>query len=98
MRAIILPLKDGGENSEIYRGQIIEATQMPSPRMGGKPMRTVALPASIQPMAERKNNPAESSMIFLRPYTSLSFPESATPIMQPSRAELTNQPSIRALK
>src|SRR5688572_8121853 len=49
-----------------------------------------------QPSADKKNNKAASNNGFFLPKRSLSSPEMATPMIHPTNAEDTNQPSWKA--
>ncbi|MCY1551979.1 hypothetical protein D9M68_883470 [compost metagenome] len=72
----------------------MDATPIPSPPMILKEMSVVVPDAAMQPIEETRKNRAARSITFLRPYRSLKVPAAATPMMQPNRAQLTNQPSM----
>ena len=76
----------------------MDATPIPKPPIRRNEISKEALVASMQPIAEIKNNEADKIMTVFRPYLSLSLPAAATPIIQPNKAELTNHPSINKLK
>lgn len=94
----IIPRNREGENSEMYKGETIDATPMPNPPTKRNITNVVNEPESMQPTADIRNKTADSINTTLRPYLSLSLPEKLTPIMQPRRAQLTNQPSLTALR
>jgi hypothetical protein len=76
----------------------MDATPIPNPPINLKTMRVVNDPDNIQPTADARNNMADRIRTIFRPYLSLSLPEKLTPMIQPSKAQLTNQPSLTGLR
>ena len=76
----------------------MEAIPIPSPPTNLKIISSVCEPHSAQPKAEAQNNKPDTISDAFRPKRSDISPAIITPMIQPTRAELTNQPSIRVDK
>ncbi len=72
----------------------MEATPTPIPPINRYIMSSVCEPHKAQPIADKENRKPEIINEVFLPNRSESSPAIATPIIQPTNAELTNQPSI----
>src|SRR6185503_15634523 len=89
-----MPLNCDGAIYAMYMGQITEAIPIPNPPIKRKQMSIKEPSVNAQPNAEMANKKAAINITFLRPKTFPNLPLTATPAMQPNKAELTYQPSI----
>ncbi len=81
--------------SEIYSGDNIETIPAHNPPTIRQIINAVKLPEMVHPIAEIANSIAERNKAFFRPKKSAIIPAKETPMIQPSKAESTNQPSIK---
>ena len=88
------PRSCGGEISEIYNGQTIEAMPTPTPPSQRKKISDDVDQARPQPSEQAIRKIEATSSVRFRPNRSLDTPAAMLPTMQPTMAELTNQPSI----
>jgi len=72
----------------------MDATPTPSPPINRYIISSVCEADKAQPMADNENRKPDSINEVFLPNRSESSPAKATPIIQPTNAELTNQPSI----
>src|ERR1700730_10625353 len=91
-KATSLPLLCDGDNSELYKGDNMEATPIPSPPISRYITRSVNPIVKAQPMADTPKSIADRISSFFLPYLSLKRPAIETPKMQPNNAELTYHP------
>src|SRR5438046_8605513 len=91
-KATSLPLLYDGDNSEIYRGDNIDATPMPRPPINRYITKSINPIVNAHPIADTPKKRADKTSIFFLPYLSLRIPETETPRMQPTNAELTYHP------
>ena len=76
----------------------MEATPIPRPPIKRYKTKSLKPIANVQPTADTPKNKADKISTFLRPYLSLKTPAIATPLIQPTKAELTYQPVLIASK
>ena len=76
----------------------MDAIPTPIPPINLKVMSTVCVEANMHPIAEIINMTADPIRAFFLPSLSDNSPATATPIIQPSNAELTNQPSMATFR
>ena len=74
-------------------GETMDTTPMPKPPIIRYTTSWEKFPHTAQPMAETENIRAAMNIVFLRPRKSLSMPATITPMIDPMRAQPTNQPS-----
>src|ERR1700759_4356696 len=81
----------------MYNGTTLDAMPMPVPPRNLATITNDKPGINAHPAAENINNAAESNNRNLRPNRSLNSPEQATPTIQPTNADKTNQPSWAAV-
>jgi hypothetical protein len=87
-----------GAISDIYNGTTLDAMPIPIPPNTLDAITHDKDGIKAQPIADNRNNVADNNKGFLLPNRSLNSPEKATPIIQPTSAADTNQPSCTGLR
>ena len=80
----------------MYMGASMDAMPIPIPPTRRATISPWAVCGNAAPIAEAKKSSAESKSIFFRPNRSLIVPAPMTPMIHPTSAELTTQPSMTA--
>src|ERR1022692_4313973 len=88
------PRRRGEETSDMYSGETMDASPTPNPPTSLDQISTSISHARAHPILQITKRKPDASRTFFRPNRSLSVPASPAPIAQPSRAELTSQPSM----
>ena len=83
----------GTDTSDIYNGEIMETTPIPTPPMMRYITSSLKEDANAQPMADAENSMAERIIVFFRPPLSLRIPAQATPPIEPINAQPTYHPA-----